>query len=55
MQNRVINKHSGIKVTSRIVFIILNWDGWEGTVECLEFVYRIAYPSRCFMVGRRIK
>ncbi|MGB9940898.1 glycosyltransferase family 2 protein [Methanosarcina sp.] len=31
-------------MTSRVAFIILNWNGWEDTIECLESVYQIAYP-----------
>ncbi|EEB73994.1 glycosyltransferase family 2 protein [Thermococcus sp. AM4] len=29
----------------RVSIIILNWNGWMDTVECLESVYRIDYPS----------
>jgi len=29
----------------RVSIIILNWNGWKDTVECLESVYRIAYPN----------
>jgi len=28
----------------RISIIILNWNGWRDTVECLESLYRISYP-----------
>lgn len=31
-------------MTPRVAFIILNWNGWEDTIECLESVYQIAYP-----------
>ena len=27
------------------VAIILNWNGWEDTIECLESLYRITYPN----------
>ncbi|MEN6553318.1 MAG: glycosyltransferase family 2 protein [Methanobacterium sp.] len=27
-----------------VAIIILNWNGWEDTIECLESVYQIAYP-----------
>jgi len=30
-------------MTSKVAFIILNWNGWEDTIECLESVYQIAY------------
>lgn len=29
----------------RISIIILNWNGWEDTIECLESLYRIDYPN----------
>jgi len=29
----------------RISIIILNWNGWEDTIECLESVYQIKYPN----------
>jgi GT2 family glycosyltransferase len=28
----------------RVSIIILNWNGWEDTVECLESLYQINYP-----------
>jgi len=28
----------------KVAFIILNWNGWEDTIECLESVYQIEYP-----------
>ena len=29
----------------KISIIILNWNGWEDTIECLESLYRITYPN----------
>ncbi len=29
----------------KVSIIILNWNGWEDTVECLESLYRITYPN----------
>jgi GT2 family glycosyltransferase len=29
----------------RVSIIILNWNGWEDTTECLESVYQINYPN----------
>ena len=29
---------------SNIVIIILNWNGWKDTIECLESLYQIDYP-----------
>ncbi len=29
----------------RVSIIILNWNGWEDTIECLESVYQITYPN----------
>lgn len=31
--------------TSRVAVIILNWNGWQDTLECLESLYRIDYPT----------
>ena len=32
-------------MTPKISIIILNWNGWEDTIECLESLYQIAYPN----------
>ncbi len=29
----------------RVSVIILNWNGWKDTIECLESLYRISYPN----------
>lgn len=29
----------------RVSIIILNWNGWRDTIECLESLYRINYPN----------
>ena len=29
----------------KVVIIILNWNGWKDTIECLESVFRIDYPN----------
>ena len=29
----------------RVSIVILNWNGWEDTTECLESVYQINYPN----------
>ncbi|MCC7559623.1 MAG: glycosyltransferase family 2 protein [Methanobacterium sp.] len=29
----------------RVAIIILNWNGWKDTLECLESVYQIKYPE----------
>ena len=28
-----------------VAIVILNWNGWEDTIECLESVYQIDYPN----------
>jgi GT2 family glycosyltransferase len=30
---------------SRVCILLLNWNGWRDTVECLESVFRIDYPD----------
>jgi len=29
----------------KVSIVILNWKGWEDTVECLESLYRIDYDN----------
>jgi|Deesub1362A_J573_1020465.scaffolds.fasta_scaffold00485_12 hypothetical protein len=29
----------------KVAVIILNWNGWKDTIECLESLYQIAYPN----------
>ena len=29
----------------KVTIVIVNWNGWEDTVECLESLYRIDYPN----------
>ncbi len=29
----------------KVSIIILNWNGWEDTIECLESLYQINYPN----------
>lgn len=29
----------------KVAIIILNWNGWQDTIECLESVYQITYPN----------
>jgi len=29
----------------KIAIIILNWNGWKDTIECLESVFRNTYPN----------
>lgn len=31
--------------TSRVAIVILNWNGWRDTTECLESVFRNNYPN----------
>jgi len=32
-------------MNSKSSIIILNWNGWEDTIECLESLYQITYPN----------
>lgn len=29
----------------KVAIIVLNWNGWQDTIECLESVYQISYPD----------
>lgn len=30
---------------SKVYILILNWNGWKDTIECLESVFRNTYPN----------
>ena len=32
-------------VDPRVAIIVLNWNGWENSIECLESIYKIDYPN----------
>lgn len=32
-------------MTPRVSIIILNWNGWKDTIECLESLYQITYQN----------
>ncbi|MGC9001063.1 glycosyltransferase family 2 protein [Caldisericum sp.] len=34
-----------LKDWPKVAIIILNWNGWQDTIECLESVFRIDYPN----------
>lgn len=34
----------------RVAIIILNWNGWKDTIECLESLYEIDYPRYCVII-----
>lgn len=33
------------KIYPKVSIIILNWNGWRDTIECLESLYQITYPN----------
>jgi GT2 family glycosyltransferase len=37
-------------MTAQISIIILNWNGWNDTIECLESLYQISYPHYTVIV-----
>ncbi len=41
-QNKELNISSDYP---QVAIIILNWNGWQDTIECLESVYLISYPN----------
>jgi len=41
----VCNRKNSMEPAPRVSIIILNWNGWEDTIECLESVYQITYPN----------
>lgn len=32
-------------MSNKVSIIILNWNGWKDTIECLESLYQITYPN----------
>lgn len=38
-------KKKSIEKCPKVAIIILNWNGWEDTIECLESVFRNTYPN----------
>ena len=32
-------------ISPNVTIIILNWNGWEDTIECLESLYQINYSN----------
>lgn len=40
----------GAKEWPKVAIIILNWNGWKDTIECLESLLRIEYPNYQIMV-----
>lgn len=41
----MINNHSTPLNVPRVHIVILNWNGWRDTIECLESVFRLDYPN----------
>ncbi|WAI01173.1 glycosyltransferase family 2 protein [Methanogenium organophilum] len=39
------NLKNNTETTPHVSIIILNWNGWKDTIECLESVYQITYPN----------
>jgi len=38
-------KRKEITKWPKVAIIILNWNGWKDTIECLESVFRNTYPN----------
>jgi GT2 family glycosyltransferase len=34
-----------INNTPKVAIILLNWNGWEDTIECLESLFKVDYPN----------
>ena len=47
MKVKEISKAKNIKIKKwpKVAIIILNWNGWKETLECLESVFRNSYPN----------
>lgn len=40
----------GAPKAPRVCIVVLNWNGWKDTIECLESLYRLDYPDYCVVV-----
>jgi GT2 family glycosyltransferase len=40
-----IDEKKGWAVPEKVYIVIVNWNGWRDTIECLESVFRIEYPD----------
>ena len=38
-------KKKTVQKWPKAAIIILNWNGWKDTIECLESIFRIDYPN----------
>jgi len=44
--SKIVNDTCSSKTnTPGIALIVLNWNGWKDTIECLESVFRINYEN----------
>ena len=41
----ICTREISMEAAPRVSIIILNWNGWKDTIECLESVYQITYPN----------
>jgi GT2 family glycosyltransferase len=37
-------------MTPKVSIIILNWNGWRDTVDCVESVLKATYPNFAIMI-----
>lgn len=44
-QQDIQAKEQESKSWPKVSIIVLNWNGWKYTIECLESIYRINYPN----------
>src|ERR1017187_9290134 len=35
---------------SLVCIVVLNWNGWRDTIECLESLFHLEYPNYCVVV-----
>ena len=51
LDGKVMTQQLGSQVSTnarnhpKVAIIILNWNGWKNTIECLESLYQIDYPN----------
>jgi len=45
MNKKKLIEKENIQKMPKVAIIILNWNGWKDTIECLESVFRNTYPN----------
>ncbi|MEM2002756.1 MAG: hypothetical protein QXT77_08940 [Candidatus Methanomethylicaceae archaeon] len=45
MEETMEDTYAKSPIWPKVAIIILNWNGWRDTIECLESLQRLTYPT----------